>query len=83
MKKFLTDLALIVYDDLDFHAMSLPRLAAALLTVAVFVSWVSAQFFGFPFEDFSSLTILCAGVWGSYSFKKFTERNKGNDENDD
>lgn len=82
MKKFFRDLALIVYDDLEFHAMSLPRLAAALLTVAVFVSWISAQFFGFPFEDFSSLTILCAGVWGSYSFKKFTERNKTNGDGD-
>ena len=38
--KPLKDLALIVYDDLEFKAMSLPRIAAVVVTIVVLVSWV-------------------------------------------
>ena len=73
-KKFLHDLALVAYDDLTFTAMSLPRLAAIALTIVVIVAWYAEQFMQLPFQDFTSLTNLCLGIWGAYAFKKWTGR---------
>lgn len=70
IKKALRDFALIFYDDLDFHAMSLPRVAAGALTAAVGASWIGAQFCGYPFSGFEALCGLCGGVWAAYTFKR-------------
>lgn len=70
VKKALCDFALIFYDDLDFHAMSLPRVAAGVLTAAVGASWIGAQFCGRPFDGFEALCGLCGGVWAAYTFKR-------------
>lgn len=70
IKKAFRDFALIFYDDLDFHAMSLPRVAAGALTAAVGASWIGAQFCGRPFEGFEALCGLCGGVWAAYTFKR-------------
>ena len=70
IKKTLRDFALIFYDDLEFHAMSLPRVAAGALTAAVGASWIGAQFCGRPFEGFEALCGLCGGVWAAYTFKR-------------
>ena len=68
--KALKDFALIFYDDLEFHAMSLPRVAAGALTAAVGASWIGAQFCGHPFSGFEALCGLCGGVWAAYTFKR-------------
>ncbi|WP_302795297.1 hypothetical protein [Cloacibacillus evryensis] len=70
LMKPLKDFALIFYDDLDFHAMSLPRVAAGVLTAAVGASWIGAQFCGHPFSGFEALCGLCGGVWAAYTFKR-------------
>ena len=70
IKKGLKDFALIFYDDLEFRAMSLPRVAAGVLTAAVGISWVGAQFYGRPFGGFEALCGLCGGVWAAYAFKR-------------
>ena len=70
MAKPLKDFALIFYDDLEFRAMSLPRVAAGSLTAAVGASWIGAQFCGHPFSGFEALCGLCGGVWAAYTFKR-------------
>ena len=68
--KPLRDLASILYDDLEFKAMSLPRVAAAVLTgmiVWVIAVWVSADRM---FPGFSELCALTGGIWGAYLFKR-------------
>lgn len=70
IKKALRDFALIFYDDLEFHAMSLPRVAAGVLTAAVGASWIGAQFCGRSFDGFEALCGLCGGVWAAYTFKR-------------
>ena len=70
VKKAFRDFALIFYDDLDFRAMSLPRVAAGALTAAVGASWIGAQFCGHPFSGFEALCGLCGGVWAAYTFKR-------------
>lgn len=70
LRKALRDFALIFYDDLEFRAMSLPRVAAGVLTAAVGISWVGAQFCGRPFGGFEALCGLCGGVWAAYTFKR-------------
>lgn len=70
LRKALRDFALIFYDDLEFRAMSLPRVAAGVLTAAVGISWVGAQFCGHPFSGFEALCGLCGGVWAAYTFKR-------------
>ena len=72
--KPLRDLSLVVYDDLEFRAMSLPRIAAVVVTVVVLVSWASEQFFNLPYEHFDALAGVCGGIWASYAFKKWTGR---------
>lgn len=66
------DFLLIFYDDLDFHAMSLPRIGAGVLTAVVITAWYADQFGGRRFEDFGALASLCGGVWAGYAFKKWT-----------
>lgn len=68
--KPLKDLASILYDDLEFKAMSLPRVAAAVLTgmiVWVIAVWVTADRM---FPGFSELCALTGGIWGAYLFKR-------------
>ena len=72
--KPLRDIALIFYDDLEFKAMSLPRLGAGVLTVMVVVTWYQILFKGRGFEYFDALATLCGGVWAAYSFKKWSGR---------
>ena len=70
------DLALVVYDDLEFKAMSLPRIAAVIVTAVVLISWVAEQFFARPYEHFDALAGVCGGIWASYAFKKWTGRGE-------
>lgn len=72
--KPLRDIALIFYDDLEFKAMSLPRLGAGVITAMVAVTWYQILFKGRSFEYFDALATLCGGVWAAYSFKKWTGR---------
>lgn len=68
--KPIRDLASILYDDLEFRAMSLPRVAAAVLTgmiVWVIAVWVTADRM---FPGFSELCALTGGIWGAYLFKR-------------
>ena len=68
--KPLKDLASILYDDLEFRAMSLPRVAAAVLTgmiVWCVAVWVRADRM---FPGFSELCALTGGIWGAYLFKR-------------
>ena len=68
--KPLKDLASILYDDLEFRAMSLPRVAAAVLTgmiVWCVAVWVHADRM---FPGFSELCALTGGIWGAYLFKR-------------
>lgn len=68
--KPLKDLASILYDDLEFRAMSLPRVAATVLTgmiVWVIAVWVRADRM---FTGFSELCALTGGIWGAYLFKR-------------
>lgn len=68
--KPIRDLASILYDDLEFRAMSLPRVAATVLTgmiVWVIAVWVSADRM---FPGFSELCALTGGIWGAYLFKR-------------
>lgn len=70
IKKPFATLPSFFYDDLEFHAMSLPRVAAGVLTAAVGASWIGAQFCGRPFDGFEALCGLCGGVWAAYTFKR-------------
>lgn len=85
IRKFIRDFFLIFYDDLEFHAMSLPRIGAGVLTSVVIISWAADQFGGKRFEDFGALATLCGGVWAGYAFKKWTgqHQDEGQKENDD
>lgn len=68
--KPLRDIASILYDDLEFRAMSLPRVAAAVLTgmiVWCVAVWVRADRM---FPGFSELCALTGGIWGAYLFKR-------------
>lgn len=70
LTKPIRDLASILYDDLEFRAMSLPRVAAAVLTgmiVWCVAVWVSADRM---FPGFSELCALTGGIWGAYLFKR-------------
>ena len=81
--KPLRDLALVVYDDLEFKAMSLPRIAAVVVTVVVLVSWAAEQFFALPYEHFDALAGVCGGIWASYAFKKWSRgRERYGDQRD-
>ena len=73
--KPLRDLTLILYDDLEFGAMSLPRIAAVVITIVVLISWAAEQFFLLPYEHFDALAGVCGGIWASYAFKKWTGRS--------
>ena len=68
--KALRDFALIFYDDLEFKAMSLPRLGAGILTalvVWVVVVWVTDNRM---FPGFSELCALTGGIWATYLCKR-------------
>lgn len=68
--KALRDFALIFYDDLEFKAMSLPRLGAGILTalvVWVVAVWVTDDRM---FPGFSELCALTGGIWATYLFKR-------------
>ena len=65
--KPLRDIALIFYDDLEFKAMSLPRLGAGVLTAMVAVTWYQILF-----NWAAALSILmplphCAGAYGPHT----------------
>ena len=83
LAKPLKDLALVVYDDLEFKAMSLPRIAAVVVTIVVLVSWVAEQFFALPYEHFDALAGVCGGIWASYAFKKWSGRGERQNEHRD
>lgn len=74
--KPLRDFLLIFYDDLEFHAMSLPRLGAGILTIILIITWYQLLFCDREFEHFQALASLCGGVWAAYSFKKWTLRRE-------
>lgn len=68
--KPMRDLASILYDDLEFRAMSLPRVAATVLTgmiVWCVAVWIRADRM---FPGFSELCALTGGIWGAYLFKR-------------
>ena len=81
--KPLKDLALVVYDDLEFQAMSLPRIAAVVVTIVVLISWAAEQFFDLPYEHFDALAGVCGGIWASYAFKKWSGRGERQNEHRD
>lgn len=82
-RKFIRDFFLIFYDDLDFKAMSLPRIGAGVLTAVVIVSWYADQSRGRRFDDLNALAALCGGVWAGYAFKKWTGRGESSIQCDD
>ncbi len=69
-KKPFRDLATILYDDLDFKAMSLPRVGAALLTLAVVCCFLVWSVTDRMFPGYTELVGLCGGIWGAYVFKR-------------
>lgn len=72
--KFIKDLLLTLYDDTEFQAMSLPRLVFFLMSVAVLVSWVGEQFFGFKFPYFDDMITMNVAAGGWYAAKKWVDK---------
>ncbi len=88
------DLFSILYDDLEFKVMSLPRVGAAALTAliaALVIDWLKT---GRECPYFAALCGLGGGLWGTYLLKrrgnppeefygqKGDERYAGNDKNE-
>lgn len=66
------DFILMLYDDLEFKAMSLPRVCAFTTTLMVIGAWIGEQFYEKPFLHFNALTGLAVTAWSAYSIKKIT-----------
>lgn len=76
MVKIPHDIVLTMYDDLEFRALSLPRLAFFLSIMAMMVSWIAEQFFGFSFSHFGELVGFVSASGATYVGKKWTERGR-------
>lgn len=71
LTKPLRDFALIFYDDLEFRAMSLPRIACFALTATVIsvpLYWFAC---GEMFPGYAELCAITGGTWGSYTVKRW------------
>ena len=78
--KPLHDIALTLYDDLEFRAMSLPRIACFALTttvIAVTVYWCRT---GLMFPSYTELCTLTGAVWGCYTAKRWRNPPEGGHE---
>lgn len=64
------DLASILYDDLDFQVMSLPRVGTALITLLIV--WLVADWLRTRVECpyFTELCALDSALWATYLFKR-------------
>ena len=69
--KPLHDIALTLYDDLEFKAMSLPRIACFALTTTVIVVTVYWCRTGLMFPSYTELCTLTGAVWGCYTAKRW------------
>ena len=68
--KPIRDLASILYDDLEFQVMSLPRVGAAALTyVIIWLVYIWAET-GRECPYFTQLCGLDGALWGTYLFKR-------------
>lgn len=82
IKKFCNDLSLVLYDDLDHEAMSLPRIAVAVLLCMCIISWIEMLFYGRQFSEFNTLCTSLIAAFGTYAFKKSKWSKGGDDRND-
>lgn len=89
IKKFMRDFALIFYDDLEFQALSLPRVILGMGAGMMFATWIYVLF-GHDFKYFPELTTFCSTTMAPYSVKKFapvlmakfgTQNDNGDDDN--
>ena len=71
--KVLHDFVLIFYDDLEFKAMSLPRMTIGILTFIYIANWVLSQFYGKEYS-MDSFPMVYATAWGAYSVKAWKRR---------
>lgn len=63
------DFLSVFYDDLNFEAMSLPRLILGMGAVMMFVTWIHVLR-GHDFRYFPELTAFCSASMAPYSVKK-------------
>lgn len=78
--KPLRDVALTLYDDLEFRAMSLPRIACFVLTgtvIGVTVYWCRT---GRMFPAYTELCTFTGAVWGCYTAKRWRNPPEGGHE---
>ena len=73
--KIMHDFTLMLYDDLEYNAMSLPRFCAFIMSVVVVIAWFFEQFYSYHFDHFNALTGLAATAWGAYGVKKVSGKN--------
>lgn len=69
VRKFGHDFALVFYDDLEFKALSLPRLILGMGAGMMFITWIYVLW-GRDFKYFPELTTFCATTMAPYSVKK-------------
>lgn len=76
LKKMFRDVWSTVYDDFQFKYMSLPRLGLLVSIIAVVVSWIGEQFFGYKFQYFAELVKLVIALATAYVAKKWTDKGR-------
>ncbi len=79
--KPLHDVSLTLYDDLEFRAMSLPRIACFALTgtvIGVTVYWCRT---GLMFPAYTELCTFTGAIWGYYTVKRWRNPPEGGHEN--
>lgn len=79
--KGIKDITLTLYDDFEFNCMSLIRVAFAVAIICTLVAWISQQFHGYKFDDFSELVKLDIALAALYGVKKWTGRNNNDGQN--
>lgn len=65
------DLASVLYDDLEFRAMSLPRIACFVLTATIIdvtLHWCRT---GRMFPAYTELCTFTGAIWGYYTVKRW------------
>lgn len=76
VKKLLRDAALMLYDDLEFKAMSLPRVLAAVFGLAALITWAGCMWWDKKVDILNAmLGGFGAGVLG-YIGKKYSDTKK-------
>lgn len=69
LNKLARDFLSVFYDDLNFEAMSLPRLILGMGAGMMFVTWLHVLR-GHEFRYFPELTAFCSASMAPYSVKK-------------